>query len=70
MSLLLCDTTAKVESILQNIGNTPNLKTVVLMTSVSEELKSNAQEAGVQLVAWEDLLVRLECTWWPERTCW
>ena len=70
MSLLLCDTTAKVESILQNIGNTPSLKTVVLMTSVSEELKSNAQEAGVQLVAWEDMLVRLESSLWPGRTCW
>ena len=54
---MVCDTTTKVEHLLQNMSQTPSLKTIVLLTAVPDNLKDCGQEAGVELMTFEDLVV-------------
>uniref|UniRef100_A0A672H8D3 Long-chain-fatty-acid--CoA ligase n=1 Tax=Salarias fasciatus TaxID=181472 RepID=A0A672H8D3_SALFA len=60
ISTVLCDNQSKAETLLQNRekGQTPVLKTIVVMDSFSSELVERGTKCGVELVSMKDMEVR------------
>lgn len=56
---MLCDNQTKAETLLQNCekGQTPTLKTVILMDSFSDELIERGVKCGVDIMSLQDIEV-------------
>lgn len=59
ISLIFCDKNDKVKNLMGRMSATPNLKTVVVMETINEEVQGLASENGVKLVQYADLEVRV-----------
>lgn len=59
MTCILCDSPAKAKSILNRISETPSIKTIIMIQTMDEEVKSVAQEAkkaGVNFLFFADVV--------------
>ena len=59
MTTVVCDTPNKVKSLLSAVGDDKWLQTIVLVDGFTAELKESASKAGIELVEFYDLVVRL-----------
>ena len=57
MSVVVCDSAKKAESMLEQVAKTPSLKCIVMMEPVSAELTSHAKDAGVDLLSYKETMV-------------
>lgn len=55
LSLIVCDKNDKVKSLLGRIKETPNLKTLVVMETMTDDIKALGQQTGVELVQYSDI---------------
>ncbi|XP_076074445.1 long-chain-fatty-acid--CoA ligase 1-like isoform X4 [Mytilus galloprovincialis] len=55
ISLVICDTCKKVQSMFDKYEETPNLKTIVMMEELSLDLQTKAQQLGIKLLSFSDL---------------
>ena len=57
MQLVVCDTEKRAEALLQQKHATPSLTTIVVVQPISDQLKANAEDSGVALVSFDDVIV-------------
>ncbi|KAL4239229.1 hypothetical protein ACF0H5_000046 [Mactra antiquata] len=55
LSLIVCDKNDKVKNLLGRMSATPNLKILVVIETITEEVQSLANQNGVKLVQYSDL---------------
>ncbi|XP_013381851.1 long-chain-fatty-acid--CoA ligase 5 isoform X2 [Lingula anatina] len=55
ISMVICDTNTKVNSLLSRIGETPGVKTIVVMEEVTGENNNNAMQKGVELITFKEV---------------
>lgn len=61
IEVVICDKVSKVETMLQRVKETPQLKIVVVMEQASEELLMKCKDCGLELMQFSDLEVGI--TW-------
>lgn len=57
MSLVVCDSAAKVKLLLDKAEDLASLKCIVVMEAASEENVTSAKKHGIRLVQYKDVLV-------------
>ena len=59
MSLVVCDSSEKVNKLLQFHSEMKSIQTIVMINDITEQDKAVAEKQGVKLIAFQDALVSL-----------